>query len=59
MAELERLALGWWHLGNDRLARESLQAAGALLAGEDFADAGHTEYVPVAYTTDERYAPAS
>jgi hypothetical protein len=58
VAMLDGLASGWWHLGKPERAVSALEAARALRDGEDFADAGHAEYVPVANATEVRYSRA-
>lgn len=45
VATLNRLAEGFWHLGNDRLADASRAGAERLKTGETSIRVGHTEYI--------------
>lgn len=45
VTELRRLAVGWFHLANDRLAEEAQQAVTALGEGASSVRVGHTRYV--------------
>lgn len=44
VAELERLAEGWWHLGNNRMQHASELGAHQLGLGAPSVQVGHTVY---------------